>query len=129
LCIYQNLVDGHSIKLDDSSAFIRFAHDIEECHTTLMHMQYFADINCFENISKIASGLQTKWLRVIAPIECRNHEPTISDLMEFVKEEVQAVSSCYASASNWKSSKTSAVPNFNTHSTIVSKPSTGRYEL
>jgi len=98
----------------------------KQCTRPLVH---FADINCFENISKIASGLQTRWLHVVASIECRNHEPTFSNLMEFVKEEAQVVSSCYASALNRKSSKTSAVPKFNTHSTTVSKPSTGSHEL
>jgi len=133
-CAYiKNLVDGRSIRQDVSRALIRFAHDVEECNTTLMHMQYFADINCFENISKIAkrlpSGLQNRWLRAVASIERRNREPTFSDLMEFVKEEAQVVSSCYAFASIWKLSKTSAVPKFNAHSTIVSKPSTSSHEL
>ena len=125
----KNLVEGRPIRQEDSNALIRFAHDIEECHTTLGHMNYFADLNCFENICKVAkrlpSGLQNRWLRKVAAIERQRNKPTFKDLMEFVKEEAQVVSSCYASAANWKSSnwrpsKIGTVPKVNTHSTIVS---------
>jgi len=78
---------------------------------------------------RLPSGFAKQGLRAVASIERRNRESTFSDLMEFVKEVAQIVSSCYASASNWKSRKTNAVPKFNTHSTIVSKPSTNSHEL
>ena len=123
----KNLVEGHFIKYDDSNALVRFAHDIEECYTTLGHMKYYSDLNCFENISKVAkrlpSSLLNRWFRVVADIEVQNREPTFYDLMEFVKKEARVVSSCYASASNWKPSKNSAkfAPKVNTHSTAVSR--------
>ena len=72
-------------------------------------MQYYSDLNCFENISKAAkrlpSGLHNRWLGAVAAIERQNREPTFRDLMGFVKEEAEVVSSCYTSA---ESSKTSS---------------------
>ena len=46
----KNLVKGHPIKQDNSNALIQFTHDIE-CHSTLGHMNYLSDPNCFKNIS------------------------------------------------------------------------------
>ena len=71
-------------------------------------MQYYSGLNCFENISKVAkrlpSGLHNRWLGAVAAIERQNREPTFRDLMGFVKEEAEVVSSCYASAASSKTS-------------------------
>ena len=48
-----NLLEGPSVKKNDSEALIELARKVEECYTTLGHLNYFSDLNCFENISKI----------------------------------------------------------------------------
>ena len=62
-----NLLEGPSVKKNDSQALIELARKVEECYTTLAHL------NCFENISKIVRrlpfDLQSRWLRISAGVE------------------------------------------------------------
>ena len=44
------LLDGPPIKPDGSTALINLAEKLEECSTTLEHLHYFLDLNCFENL-------------------------------------------------------------------------------
>ena len=46
-----NLLEGPSVKKNDSETLIELARKMEECYTTLAHLNYFSDLNCFENIS------------------------------------------------------------------------------
>ena len=52
-----NLLECPSIKKDDSKALIELAQKVEKCYTTLAHLNYFSDLNCFENISKTVRHL------------------------------------------------------------------------
>ena len=67
------LFDGLPIKPDDSTTLINLAQKWEECSTTLEHLHYFSDLNCFENLVQVTRrlppALQTRWLRSAAKIE------------------------------------------------------------
>ena len=43
----KTLLDGPDIKYDDSNALISLSQKLEECNTTLEHLHYFSDLNCF----------------------------------------------------------------------------------
>ena len=79
-----NLLEGPSVKKDDSKALIELAQKVEECYTTLAHLNYFSDLNCFENIFKIVRrlpfNLQSQWLRISAGVEQHSREPDFADL-------------------------------------------------
>ena len=78
------LLDGPSIKPDDSTALINLAQILEDCSTTLEHLHYFSDLNCFENLVKIIcrlpAALQTRWLRSAAKIEEEGGESRFLDV-------------------------------------------------
>ena len=122
----KTLLDGPDIKYDDSNALISLSQKLEECSTTLEHLHYFSDLNCFENIAKIVrrlpASLQTRWLRFSAAIESEGREPNFVDLKRFVLNEANIVKSSYSTAVGQKSKKTvgQKVTKFSTHSTLVS---------
>ena len=117
-----NLLDGPPIKNDDSKALVDLAQRLEECNTTLEHLNYFSDLNCFQNIAKIVQKLpfamQSQWLSFASSIERDGYEPNFSDLRFFVNEADLAKSS-YASALCQRS-KHSSIPRVVSHSTLVS---------
>ena len=67
-CSYvMRLLEDPNIRHDDSKALTNFARKIEECLVTLTHLNYFSDLNSFENIARIVRrlpfSLQTRWTR------------------------------------------------------------------
>jgi len=65
------LAKGPAIKAGDAAALVRLAHQLEECSTVLQYLNYFADLNNFDNIKRIIVpfDLRKGWLRVSASIE------------------------------------------------------------
>ena len=118
-----NLLEGPSVKKNDSEALIELARKVEECYTTLGHLNYFSDLNCFENISKIVRrlpfDLQSRWLRISAGVEREGREPDFADLKRFIVNEADVVKSSYANSLNFKS-KPGSVFGVNTHYTVAS---------
>ena len=118
------LLDGPSIKPDDPTALINLAQKLEECSTTLEHLHYFSDLNCFKNLVKIIrrlpSALQTRWLRSAAKIKEEGREPRFSDVRKFVAKEAVVVKSSYAPAIN-KNKKPAHVPKYSAHSTVIER--------
>ena len=118
-----NLLDGSPIKNDDSKALVGLAQRLEECNTTLEHLNYFSDLNCFQNIAKIVQKLpfamQSQWLRFASSIERDGHEPNFSDLKRFIVNEADVAKSSYTSALCQRS-KRSSIPRVVSHSTLVS---------
>ena len=131
-----NLLEGPSVKKNDSEALIELARKVEECYTTLAHLNYFSDLNYFENISKIVRrlpfDLQSRWLRISAGFEQEEQEgrePDFADLKRFIVKEADIVKSSYANSINCKS-KPSLVFRVNTHYTVASNftKATNTYE-
>ena len=118
-----NLLEGPSVKKNDSEALIELARKVEECYTTLGHLNYFSDLNCFENISKIVRrlpfDLQSRWLRISAGVEREGREPDFADLKRFIVNEADVVKSSYANSLNFKL-KPGSVFGVNTHYTVAS---------
>ena len=118
-----NLLEGPSVKKNDSEALIELARKVEECYTTLGYLNYFSDLNCFENISKIVRrlpfDLQSQWLRISAGVEREGREPDFADLKRFIVNEADVVKSSYANSLNFKS-KPGSVFGVNTHYTVAS---------
>ena len=128
-----NLLEGPSVKKDDSKALIELAQKVEECYTTLAHLNYFSDLNCFGNISKIVRrlplNLQSQWLRISAGVEQDGREPDFTDLKRFIIKKADVVKSSYAYSLNCKS-KHGSVFGVNTHYTVASNSTeaTNTYE-
>ena len=101
-----NLFEGPSIKKNDSEALIELARKIEECYTTLAHLNNFSDLNCFENISKIVRrlpfDLQSQWLRISASVEQEGCKPDFTNLKRFIAKEANVVKSSNANSLNCK---------------------------
>ena len=93
----KRLLEGPNIRHDDSKALTNFAREIEECLVTLTHLNYFSDLNSFENIARIVrrlpSSLQTRWTRFSSNIERQGCEPSFSDLHTFVSNEAEVAKS------------------------------------
>ena len=53
----KRLADGPKIRLDDSIGMTKLAHEVQECAITLSHLNYYADLNNFDNIAKIINRL------------------------------------------------------------------------
>ena len=94
------LSDGPLIKPNDSTALINLEQKLEECSTTLEHLHYFSDLNCFENLVKIIRrlplALQTRLLHSVGKIDEEGREPRFSDVRKFVAKEAVVVKSSYA---------------------------------
>ena len=88
----------------------KLAQEVQECEITLSHLNYYADLNNFDNIAKIINRLpysmQSRWIRSSAFIERGGRDPSFSDLVKFVKEEAEVVRSSYAAVINSSSKKT-----------------------
>ena len=130
-----NLLEGLSVKKNDSKALIELAQKVEECYTTLAYLNYFSDLNCFENISKIVRqlpfNLQSQWLWISAGVEQDGREPDFADLKRFIIKEadIHVVKSSYANSFNFKS-KHGSVFGVNTYYTVgsISTEPTNTYE-
>ena len=118
-----NLLDGPLFINDDSKALINLAQRLEECNTTLEHLNYFSNLNCFQNIAKIVQRLplamQSQWLRFASSIERDGHEPNFTDLKRFIVNKVDVAKSSYASAL-YQRSKRDLIPRVVFHSSLVS---------
>ena len=119
----KRLADGPKIKLDDSTGMTKLAQEVQECEITLSHLNYYADLNNFDNIAKIINRLpystQSRWIRSSAFIERGGRDPSFSDLVKFVKEEAEVVRSSYAAVINSRSKKTTNGKIFTTKTTSV----------
>ena len=106
----KRLADGLKIKLDDSTGMITLAQEVQECETTLSHLNYYADLNNFDNIAKIINRLpystQSRWIFSSAFIERDGCDPSFSDLVKFVKEEAEVARSSHTAVINSRSKKT-----------------------
>ena len=106
----KRLADRPKSKLDDSTGMTKLAQKVQECEITLSHLNYYADLNNFDNIAKIINRLpystQSRWIRSSVLIERNGHDPSFSDLVKFVKEEAEVVRSSYAAVINSRSKKT-----------------------
>jgi len=71
------LAKGPAVKAGDAAALVRLAHQLEECSTVLQYLNYYADLNNFDNIKRIIErlpfDLRKGWLRVSASIERQSH--------------------------------------------------------
>ena len=118
------LLDGPPIKPDDSIALINLAEKLEECSSTLEHLHYFLDFNCFENLVKIIrrlpAALQTRWLCSAAKMEEEGRESRFSDVRKFVAKEAVVVKSSYAPMIN-KGKKKAHVPKYSSHFTVIER--------
>ena len=78
----KRLMEGPNIRHDDSKALTNFVREIEECLVPLTHLNYFSDLNSFENIATIVrrlpSSLHTRWTRFSSNIERQGCEPSFS---------------------------------------------------
>jgi len=85
------LCNGAKIKPTDWKNLVKLSHDLEEWDVTLNHLGYYANLNNFDNLTKIVEllpfELQRRWLRYATAIEEDGLEAPFSDLERFVKDE------------------------------------------
>ena len=100
------------IKRDDKKGLVNLARDLEECELTFRQLNLHSRIDNFDAIGKIVQrlpyDLQNRWIRKASKIECMGEEPTISDLIQFVKEEAEVVKSVYSKFVYQKSKRVSS---------------------
>ena len=72
------------IKRDDKEGLVNLARDLEECVLTFRQI-----------VQRLPDDLQTCWIRKAGKIECTG-EPTINDLIQFVKGEAEVLKSMYS---------------------------------
>ena len=100
------------IKRDDKKGLVNLARDLEECELTFRQLNLHSRIDNFDAIGKIVQrlpyDLQNRWIRKASKIECTGEEPTISDLIQFVKEEAEVVKSIYSKLVYQKSKRVSS---------------------
>ena len=88
------------IGTENEKDLVNLARDLEECELTFRQLNLHNDINNFEAIGKIIKrlpyALQNRWVRTAAEIEQTGEEPTIVDLVKFVKGEAEIAKSSYA---------------------------------
>ena len=100
------------IKRDDKKGLVNLARDLEEYELTFRQLNLHSRIDNFDAIGKIVQrlpyDLQNRWIRKASKIECTGEEPTISDLIQFVKEEAEVVKSVYSKFVYQKSKRVSS---------------------
>ena len=88
------------IDTNNEIGLVNLARDFEECELTFRELKLHSDINNVEAIGKVIKRLpyplQNRWVRIAAEIEKTGEEPTIVDLVKFVKDEAEIVKSSYA---------------------------------
>jgi len=123
----KRLLEGPNLQYGDSKDLTNFAREIEECLVSLTHLNYFSDINSFENMARnvrrLPSSLQNRWLRFSSKTENekKGSESCFSNLQQFVSNEAKIAKSLYAAVLQQKGEKTSNFSNVFTHSTSVSE--------
>ena len=94
------------------------ACDLEECKFIFRELKLHSDINNFEAIGKVIKQLlyplQNHYVCIAAEIEKTGEEPTIVDLMKFVKDEAEIVKSSYT---QFVAQKPKGFRRFDTHAT------------
>ena len=73
------------IKRDDKEGLVNLARDLEECVLTFRKI-----------VQRLPDDLQTRWIRKAGKIERTGEEPTINDLIQFVKGEAEVLKSTYS---------------------------------
>ena len=105
-----NYTDSN-IKRDDKKGLVNLARDFEECDLTFRQLNLHSRIDNFDAIGKIVQrlsyDLQNCWIHKASKIECTGEEPTISNLIQFVKEEAEVVKSAYSKFVYQKSKRVS----------------------
>ena len=100
------------IKRDDKKGLVNLACDLEECHLAFRQLNLHSRIDNFDAIGKIVQrlpyDLQNRWIRKASKIERTGEEPTINDLIQFVKEEAEVVESAYSKLVYQKSKRVSS---------------------
>jgi len=124
------LSTGPLIKAD-ANGLVKFSRDVEECNVTLSHLQYFSDLNNFENIFKIVRRLpfelKRRWLRTAAKVEQAGKEASFADLVTFVKQEAEVMKTSYAKLLD--RSKKKNFSSFSVHSKVTEKAGKQRPEF
>ena len=100
------------IKRDDKKGLVNLVRDLEECELTFRQLNLHSRIDNFDAIGKIVQrlpyDLQNRWIRKASKFDCTGEEPTISDLIQFVKEEAEVVKSVYSKFVYQKSKRVSS---------------------
>ena len=90
---------------------VNLARDLEECDLTFRQLNLHSRIDNFDAIGKIVQrlpyDLQNRWICKASKIESTGEEPTINDLIQFVKEEAEVVKSAYSKLVYQKSKRVS----------------------
>ena len=106
------LHSGTIIKRDDKTGLVNLARDLEECDLTFKQLNLHSSIDNFDAIGKIVQrlpyDLQIRWIREASQIERTGEEPTINDLIHFVKREAEVVKSAYSKFVYQKSKRVSS---------------------
>ena len=91
--------NGKKISLDDTSALVQLADDMEKCQTVLSELHFTSDLDSTGTLVSIIQRLpdcfQTKWIGKSNKILNSGREPTFKDLSEFVEERADEFSSKY----------------------------------
>ena len=89
------------IYTNNEIGLVNLACHLEECELIFRELKLCSDINNFEAIGKVTCikrllyPLQNRWVLIAAEIE-KTGEPTIVDLVRFVKDEAEIVKLSYA---------------------------------
>ena len=87
------------IDTNNEIGLVNLAYDLEECELTFRELKLHSDINNFEVIGKVIKRLsyplQNRWVRIAVEIE-KIEEPTIVDLVKFVKDKAEIGKSSFA---------------------------------
>ena len=107
------------IYTNNEIGLVNLARDLEECELIFRELKLCSDINNFEAIGKVMKRLlyplQNHWVRIAAEIE-KTGEPTIVDLVRFVKDKAEIVKLFYA---KFVAQKPKGFRRFATHATKV----------
>ena len=109
------------IDTNNEIGLVNLACDLEECELTFRELKLHSDINNFEAIGKVIKQLpyplQNHWVCIATEIE-KTEEPTIVDLVKFVKDEAEIMKLSYA---RFVAQKPKGFRRFATHATRVEK--------
>ena len=90
---------------------VNLARDLEECDLTFRQLNLHSRIDNFNAIGKIVQSLpydlQNRWICKANKIECKGEEPTINDLIQFMKIDVEVVKFAYSKFVYQKSKRVS----------------------
>ena len=98
---------------------ISLSRDLEECDIILKHLNFHADLDNCENLTKIIKRLpfasQTRWLRIAADIEKRGLDPKFDDVVNFGKEKAKVARSLLSGVVYQRSKGTERISNHSTN--------------